>query len=143
MYTCNCFIRKSTKELTEKVYRLGDRPGDWFWHSDIRTLLIVDNDKYYCKDDENDNDKNLIKQGYIDCKDNERMFLALAALRDDTDKNQWFINNQNGEFVFCKYDKFKYYILTDPTNLKSYVDISAEFHKATVSDIISHFSIIY
>ena len=30
MYTCNCFIRKSTKELTEKVYRLSDRPGDWF-----------------------------------------------------------------------------------------------------------------
>lgn len=71
------------------------------------------------------------------------MFLTLAALRDDTDKNQWFINNQNGEFVFCKYDNFKYYILTDPTNLKSYVDISAEFHKATVLDIISHLSIIY
>ena len=27
----------------------------------------------------------------FDCGDNEGLFLAIAAIRDDTDKNQWFI----------------------------------------------------
>ncbi len=30
------------------------------------------------------------KKGRIDCGTNEELFLAIAALRDDTDKYQWF-----------------------------------------------------
>ena len=40
------------------------------------------------------NIKGAIKnKGVIDCGDNEELFLALAALRNDTDINQWFIYN--------------------------------------------------
>lgn len=39
-----------------------------------------------CKDDEY-----VIGLGYIDCGTNENLFLALAALQDDTDNEQWFV----------------------------------------------------
>lgn len=32
--------------------------------------------------------------GFIDCGTNEDLFLALAALRDDSDYMQWFTNDQ-------------------------------------------------
>ena len=37
-FTQPCFIRKSPKYLTERVYRLGGRSGDGFWSSNIRAL---------------------------------------------------------------------------------------------------------
>lgn len=143
MFTCNCFIRKSTEELVDEVYRLRDRSGEWFWYSEIRTLLISEKNRFRCLDDERGNAEKLIKEGYIDCRNNEKMFLTLSALRDDSDKNQWFVNNKNGEYVFCKNDKFKYYILTDPTNLNSAIDISNNFHKATPTEIMEYFKLNY
>lgn len=72
-----------------------------------------------------------------DCGTNEELFLAIAALRDDSDKAQWFVSDANqftgmcmtavdfGEFLFCSIDKFP------PSGL---------FHKATVEELIKHFS---
>jgi len=78
-----CFIRKSTKDLTEKVYRIGGRSGRGYWHSDINTLLVCESDQYRCLDDEWGNAVSLTKKGYINCGTNEELFLAIAALRDD------------------------------------------------------------
>ena len=39
--------------------------------------------------------------GRIDCGTNEELFLAIAALRDDTDKLQWFISPE-GAWVYNK-----------------------------------------
>lgn len=36
--------------------------------------------------------------GRIDCNYNEELFLAIAAIRNDTDANQWFISRQG---LFC------------------------------------------
>ena len=78
-----CFIRKSTKDLTKKVYSIGNRGGRGYWHSDINTLLVCESDQYRCLDDELGYAVSLTKIGYINCGTNEELFLAIAALRDD------------------------------------------------------------
>ena len=129
-----CFIRKSTKDLTEKVYRIGGRSGRGYWRSDINTLLVCESDQYRCLDDEWGNAVSLTQKGYIDCGTNEELFLAIAALRDD-DKYQWFVNEKM-EFVFCNQSELKHVI----DNSYDWWDYSvSEFHKATVAELIEHF----
>lgn len=91
MFKQNCFIRLSKPEIVDRLHRLGGRQGTHFWYSNNLTLLVAESDKYYCLDDEWGNAENLIKKGFIDCQDHEELFIALAALRNDTDRNQWFI----------------------------------------------------
>jgi hypothetical protein len=63
----------------------------------------------------------------------EELFLALAALRDDTDKNQWFVNNKN-DWYKCLDDKF----IEETANWVLCASIE-NWHKATVEEIIEHF----
>lgn len=140
MFTTKCFIRKSTPELTDKIHALGDRSGTGFWYLP-NTLLIADECYYYCLDDERGNSQSLINDGYIDCGDNEQLFLALAAMRDDTDKDQYFVHDEEihwvnqgayipkGSLFKCLVDK--YYL--DPDNT------TPKFHRATVNEIIDYF----
>lgn len=86
-FTTPCFIRKSTEELTEKVYKLGGRDGRSYWHCDYLTLLLAEKQQFTCLDDELGNSEMLIKKGFIDCGTNEELFIAIASLRDDTDNN--------------------------------------------------------
>lgn len=86
----------------------------------------------------------------IDCDTNEELFLAIAALRDDTDKNQWFVLDTNlsfspngiehpiGSFIKCCGDKWyvDYNIDGTPCQFSSR-NIPA--HKATVQELIEHF----
>lgn len=124
-FTTPCFIRKSTKELTEKVYKLGGRDGRSFWHCGYLTLLLAEKQQFTCLDDEHGNAEMLIEKGFIDCGTNENLFLAIAALRDDTDENQWFISPE-GVWVYNKdYD--------------SILEVSLKWHKASVNELIEHF----
>lgn len=142
-FTTPCFIRKSTKELTEKVYKLGGRDGRSFWHCDYLTLLLAEKQQFTCLDDEHGNAEMLIEKGFIDCGTNEELFLAIAALRDDTNENQWFICDVNhwdrsdngeatvyaeiGEWIFCKSND-------DDCARDNH------YHKATVEELIEHFN---
>ena len=62
-----CFIRKSTKDLTDKLHRIGNRSGRGYCHSDINKLLVCESDKYRYLDDEWGYAVSLTKIGYIDC----------------------------------------------------------------------------
>ena len=71
---------------------------------------------------------------YMDCGENEDLFLALAALRDDSDINQYFICDKVSftlgktyypyDYLYYQYDEF-----FDKQN----------WHKATVEELIEHF----
>lgn len=122
-----CFIRKSPKYLTERVYRLGGRSGDGFWSSNIRTLLVVEQDRFFCLDDEWSNAERLIEKGYIDCCTNEDLFIALSALRDDNDFNQWFISENSEWWKNGHHDQ--------PLNKSSLLG----WRKATTKELIEHF----
>lgn len=136
-FTTPCFIRKSTKELTEKVYKLGGRDGRSFWHCDYLTLLLAEKQQFTCLDDEHGNAEMLIEKGFIDCETNEELFLAIAALRDDTDDSQWFVYPPENTWFICDDDDINY----ARANIRDSVQ-AAWFHcshKATVEELIEHF----
>jgi len=66
-------------------------------------------------------------EGYINCGDNANMFLAIAALRDDTDDFQWLTN-----------DTHTYWERKETICLPSkYMQL--EGHKATLDEIIENY----
>jgi len=70
-----------------------------------------------------------IEKGCIDCETNDELFLAIAALRDDTDKNQWFVD-KFGNWSLSVHEKV---IMTN--EIKALIGV----HKATVQELIEHF----
>ena len=76
----------------------------------------------------------------IDCGTNEELFLAIAALRDDTDENQWFIMDVE---IYVDIPKGTWFQSTD-CNGGRCIGIQIEVlycHKATVDELIEHFKI--
>lgn len=136
-FTTPCFIRKSTPELTDMLYRLGNRAGNSFWHLP-NTLLVADKDQYTTFDDERGRADYLIQYGYIDCGENEELFLALAALRDDSDYMQWFTNGT--DFIKCEREDWPdmYSVLCSGRG-KEYMNELDKYRKATPTEIIAHF----
>jgi len=131
MFKQKCFIWKNTPELVKRLEELGYKAsfsarngyGEYLYAFNG----IIVGGEYNSYDE---------KAGFIDCGTNEELFLAIAALRDDTDKNQWFIH-KNVEFVFCDQSELKH--VTDNTD--EYMDYCvADFHKATVQELIEHFN---
>lgn len=62
------------------------------------------------------------------CETNEEIFLALAALRYDTDRYQWFVDDNLGIWE-----------RSDDELPSRYMQM--EGHKATVEEIIEHFTV--
>ena len=130
MFTQPCFIRKNTPELRKKLEELGyNRYPLWMadWSDDdSRYVYLVTDVLYYTYPKEPTKPKN---GEYIDCGTNEELFLALAALRDDSDYMQWFTDGK-------KWFKFSGivqngFIIDKETHLL--------YHKATVEEIVEHF----
>lgn len=141
MFTTKCFICKNTPELREKLENLG-------YHICIcckfKNNIWLNN---YINDELNryeihglgegsiegsqEAELNLFlcenaacKNPAIDCSDNEELFLAIAALRDDTDKYQWFTNGEIWE-------------MSESDLPSKYMQL--EGHKASVEELIEHF----
>lgn len=107
MFTQSCFIRKNTPELRKKLEDLGYYKSDFgsdFNNSIATTVFNEYKSLYTCIREQSFDDTNPHTtwglKFRIDCGTNEELFLALAALRDDTDKNQWIIDEANECFGF-------------------------------------------
>ena len=83
----SCFIKKNTQELRSKLEELGYKYGGRDSKSVGYSALYCYDDKYYEVYPSKPSRYHFI----IDCGTNEELFLALAALRGDTNENQWFI----------------------------------------------------
>ena len=95
-FTTPCFIRKNTDNIRNRLKELGYYCNPYLgWHN-LFTCVFGINSVYSL----DDYDTNGLKEidGLIDCGTNEELFLAIAALRDDTDKNQCLRMVING---FC------------------------------------------
>lgn len=131
MFTTPCIIRKNTTELQKKLEKLG------------YTNCIIEDGKYLFTTHgifdcmySNTGYEDLVRNGLIDCGDDEFLFLALAAMRDDTDKDQLFTNGidwawfrddtDNGGFA-----GFDFYYLQR--------DLETPMHKATKEEILNCF----
>ncbi|MEQ3233491.1 hypothetical protein [Bacteroides cellulosilyticus] len=76
----------------------------------------------------------LTSAGFINCEDNEKLFLSLAALRNDSDINQWFTDGEK-------------WVISDIHSLlelKEYFQLIkfdySKTHKATAEELIKHFN---
>ena len=140
MFTTSCFIRKNTPELRGKLEKLGYSPtlnghGEWFIPMDeLPYLETFPMSKSYM------GRAGVCCTSVIDCGTNEELFLALAALRDDTDKDQWFTDGsdwaiwrEDGSFRGKLIAGFEFHYLPSNTNYNKY-------HKATAEEIVEHFT---
>lgn len=131
-FTQPCFIRKNTPELREKLENLGYKSFGM-----VEMGFGLSTDELLAEYESFDDSalENILKvsgtEDYketIDCGDNELLFLALAALRDNSDRNQWFIYDKDTSFL----QKGDWYICS----LNHHLSPS---HKATVEELIEHF----
>ena len=78
-FTTQCFIRKNTDNIRNRLKEVG-----------YKMLSPIEYDNLECSDNWVNDIKSLNDCNGINCGFNEELFLAIAALRDDTDKYQWF-----------------------------------------------------
>ena len=142
-FTQPCFIRKNTQELRRKLEGIGYVSCCPFDSRCDAICVFVRNGKAEYLNFKIDEDFEVnIKDSFpfVDAGTNEDLFLALAALRDDSDKNQWFASNywdkkgSPDEWRFCTQDDYKDFF-GDCPYIRNYDD----YHKATVEELIEHF----
>lgn len=146
MFTQPCFIRKNTPELRKKLEELGYKFSGadhieldcivTFPHHGTFSVFAAYHFNIY------DDSFKTVWKGYIDCGTNEELFLSLAALRDDSNENQWFIaqrtmwdENYNGE-ITVYYEEGEWLLWDYYTFME---DMPSDFRKATVEEIVEHF----
>ena len=127
-FTTPCFIYKNTLNLQGKLKILGYVEHHTMMNVDISSQFLICNRGFFAG----------FPLGYreeidsaINCGTNEDLFLAIAALRDDADKFQWFTD---GDLWFKCGDEvcnetIEYYLN----------EYGRKIHKATVDELIEHF----
>lgn len=128
-FSTPAFIRKNTPELRKKLEKLGyNHPTDVIEDERFCIATSPVNCNYHIiikgAFDATNPYRTWNCAGRIDCGTNEELFLAIAALRDDTDKLQWFISPE-GVWVYNKY-------------CDSILEVF-KLHKATVNELIEYF----
>ena len=141
-FTTPCFIRKNTEELRKRLEELGYIKNSPVWTDNCHIIWAY---QYYQEKgfdiphyvianafDIPFDKHSLLCGKFIDCGTNEELFLAIAALRDDTDKYQWFTDGN--KWIMCPAIKFStYWVYND-------IDVNIDtVHKATVDELIEHF----
>lgn len=151
-FTTPCFIRKNTPELRKKLEKLGYKSRT-ISNNDKLCLATTANNVYAKYTiitnemfDSVDPHRTWNCAGRIDCGTNEELFLAISALRDDTNKNQWFITDSP---LSVSYDdsigndhyftESKGSIFFWDENWEDTTIISGSYHKATVDELIEYF----
>lgn len=126
-FTTPCFILMNTPNLRNKLSDIGYRIGNKYHIQNA--FLATDNDEMFGINTLYSPEQ---CEGYIYCRTNEPLFLAIAALRDDIDKHQWFTDGN--KWFQCPEIKFStYWVYND-------IEINIDtIHKATVNELIEHF----
>ena len=135
-----CFIRKNTPEIQERLKKLGIPHND-FDEGD-RPWIAYNHGLWISVDEGHDR----LFRGDIDCGNNDKLFLAIAALRDDTDKYQWFFSTGWTDFegnplpdkwVLCDQDTLEKFAFVNnsPNSYKT------GWKKANVQELINHFKL--
>lgn len=143
-FTTQAFILKNTPELRKKLEELGYLfiPNGWNeWSIPIENCeyLLCDTDTYQGNPISYYTGKVCKPNLGIDCGTNEELFLAIAALRDDTDDNQWFTNGK-GDWGMYRDGSDGNLPGMDFFGMPNDFDLS-HYHKATVNELIEHFKI--
>ena len=157
-FTTPCFIRKNTQELRRGLEELGynilnsgnttldehnyDGKGSHKSIEEGKAIITSYGNLYgviYNVD-------TVTKKGRIDCGMNEELFLAIAALMDDSNYMQWFITDSILSVSYGDSIGNDHYFI-EPKGIMFFWDenwnyatiISGRYHKATVNELIEHF----
>lgn len=136
MFTQPCFIRKSSYSLRNKLDDLGYRFSGATLNEDLCLFTDCEFGLYWVESFSNI--LNEEETEYLDCGTNERLFLAVAALRDDTDVDQYFVVDVEVYQNLSKGDWFKATDINGQYHVGTKID-PLYCHKATVEELIEHF----
>lgn len=137
MFTTPCFIRKNTPELREKLEKLGYTCSLYLFGGgfiSIGNLFYLRTLPTKCQ--YQGMQTLMHNSSVIDCGKNEEMFLALAALRDDTDRYQQFVCIES----YCDYFDLFHDIGHFAKCITDRMPDSKYWRKATAEEIIEHFT---
>lgn len=134
-FTTQCFIRKNTDNIRNRLKEVG-----------YKMLSPIEYDNLECSDNWVNDIKSLNDCNGINCGFNEELFLAIAALRDDSNYMQWFIADSILSVSYSDSIGNDHYF-TEPKGIMFFWDenwdnatiISGRYHKATVNELIEHF----
>lgn len=147
-FTTPCFIRKNTPELRKKLEILGYKLNNGKWMGKcLATFRIKETKEWrYVATPEWDLQNNPDIDISIDCGTNEEFFLGIAALRDDTNKFQWFIAESSLSVSFDDAIGNDHYFVEPKGSFffwgieyQNSTIILGNFRKATVDELIEHF----
>lgn len=141
-FTTPCFVRKNTPKLRKKLEELGYKLNNGkAWGRFLVTFRIEETNEWkYVASPEWDLQNNPDIDVSIDCGTNEDLFLAIAALREDSDYMQFFTDGT--DFILCdRYDWVDMYsvLCSGLSNAKDRVKELDKFQKATAEELIEHF----
>ena len=140
-FTTPCFIRKNTQELRKKLEELGYKPSRLIFDNEKLCLSTCLNKYTHITNemfDSKDPHTTWNCAGIIDCGTNEELFLAIAALRDDSNYMQWFICTE--DYIESPDKEWK----VGDWDLNTCLDVTygqqlPHWRKATVDELIEHF----
>lgn len=139
MFITNCFIRKNTPELRGKLEKMGYYVCRCTEGATAVYLMALLGEVHAVCAEELDIFADEVKSGkckLIDCGDDEQLFIALAAMRDDTDKDQLFTN---GIDWAIKREAARGLGLPGFEYLSFPRDVNTPLHKATIEEIMEQF----
>lgn len=131
----HCFVRKNTEYIREGLKNLGIPQND-FDNGD-RPWIAFNHGMWISVDEGHDR----LFPDDIDCGTNDDLFLAIAALRDDSDINQWFIYDS----MDCVVPELRdfYWFKCEEDKIEDMMYYDAMYlccKKATVEELIEHFN---
>lgn len=135
-FTQPCFIRKNTPKLRKELEKLGYKNCILNQNKNNRFIFTIEIGGLFDVCDCETTLKDFTANGFVDCGENEELFLAISALRDDSNYKQLFVVDfdiDNGDQTPVEYHAgdFVYYDM-----IKDYELLC---HKATAEEIIEHF----
>lgn len=158
-----CFVRLNSKRIRRRLEEIGYMPEEMVCPAMKCTITNVSRGDapratgtYFTgSDDDAEYVGSLCGSGgpeFADCGDNEELFMAAAALRDDTDRFQYFVLDCNlsglgegkpiarkGAFALCESDRWAQDIDKDG-NPRPYSSSNIPAHKATLDELRKHFA---
>lgn len=126
-FTTPCFVRvenpEKRKELIEWLEWIGYKLE--YLRNDGVIVLTSENRVYVYGEAVHE----IIKSDYdtIDCGKNIELFKALAAMNDENDREQWFV--EEGRMFKCTSDKINGYSYHWPTTRKATAEEIVEYFK--------------
>lgn len=130
-FTTPCFVRvenpEKRKELIEWLNNIGRRPTSYSesdsspWFTAYATGRFCQTNGFHM------HPEMAQKNGYINCGKNIELFKALAAMNDENDREQWFV--EEGRMFKCTSDKINNYCYHWLTTRKATAEEIVEYFK--------------